>query len=144
MAHVRLSVESDVQDLEGCLRPADLKELKAHRVQAGPVLQVGLAASDPCLSIEHKGRCIAMFGATPVFEEPGMGNVWLLGSDEIKDISIQFLRESRKWLGRVAGGYDVLCNVVHEENELHHKWLKFLGFSFVRREAPWIEFARIF
>jgi hypothetical protein len=26
---------------------------------------------------------------------------------------------------------------------LHHKWLRFLGFNFIRREKPFIEFARI-
>lgn len=144
MAHVRLSVEADVHDLEGRLRHADLVELEAHNIRASAALKVGLVASDPCYTLEHRGRCIAMFGATPVFEEPGMGNVWLLGSDEISEVRITFLRQSHQWLERIAGDYEALSNVVHEDNELHHKWLKFLGFKFIRRRSPWIEFARIF
>jgi hypothetical protein len=144
MPHVRLSVEADVHDLDGRLRHADLIELEAHKIQASSALRVGLAASDPCYTLEHQGRCIAMFGATPAFGEPRMGNVWLLGSDEISEVSTPFLRQSHKWLERIANDYEALSNVVHEDNELHHKWLKFLGFQFIRRRSPWIEFARIF
>ena len=85
-----------------------------------------------------------MFGVTPLFGEPGIGNVWLLGSDEIADISTQFLRQSRKWLSRIAENYEALTNEVHADNTLPHRWLKFWGCKFVRRQAPWIEFARIF
>ena len=104
MALVRLSQESDIEDLEGRMRAADLVELKAHGIQARVALRVG---------------------------------------DEIKDINRQFLRESRTWLERIGSQYELLTNVVHEDNHLHHKWLRFLGFTFIRREKPFIEFARI-
>lgn len=143
VAKVRHSCEADIEDLEGRLRKADLVELKAHGVKARVALRIGLAMSEPCFSIEHEGRCIGMFGVTPEPLEPKVGMIWLLGSDEIKDISTQFLRESRSWLERISSNYELLTNVVHQDNHLHHKWLRFLGFSFVRREAPFIEFARI-
>ncbi len=144
MPRVRLSVEADVHDLEGRLRHADLIELEAHDISASSALKVGLALSDPCYTIEHRGRCIAMFGTTPSFDEPHLGTVWLLGSDEISEITTPFLRQSHKWLDAIAKGYEALTNVVHEDNELHHRWLRFLGFKFIRRRSPWIEFARIF
>lgn len=143
MALVRLAQESDIEDLEGRMRAADLVELKAHGVQARSALRAGLVMSRPCFSIEHKGRCIGMFGVTPEPVDPQTGLVWLLGSDEIQDISRQFLRESRQWLERIGSQYELLTNVVHEDNHLHHKWLRFLGFTFIRREKPFIEFARI-
>jgi hypothetical protein len=143
MATVRYSQESDIEDLEGRLRAADLVELKAHGVTARAALRVGLIQAKPCYSIEHRGRCISMFGVSPDPVDPSTGIVWLLGSDEIQDISKQFLRESRFWLQRIGGHYELLTNVVHEDNHLHHKWLRFLGFSFIRREKPFIEFARI-
>ena len=98
MALVRLSQESDIEDLEGRMRAADLVELKAHGIQARVALRVG---------------------------------------------NRQFLRESRTWLERIGSQYELLTNVVHEDNHLHHKWLRFLGFTFIRREKPFIEFARI-
>ena len=87
-----------------------------------------------------------MFGVTPFFgstKEFRVGQIWLLGSDEIHNIRIQFLRESRHWLEEISESYDLICNVVHEDNELHHKWLKFLGFRFLNHQSPFIEFARI-
>ena len=83
-----------------------------------------------------------MFGVSPHFEE-GIGFIWLLGTDEIKDISWQFLRESREWLEKISSPYKMVCNMVHEENTVHIKWLKFLGFTFLKRTKPFIEFARI-
>ena len=143
MAVVRLSYEADIEDLEGRLRAADLVELKAHRVSARDALRLGLVESKPCYSIEHEGRCVSMFGVTPDPIDPTTGYVWLLGSDDIQDISRQFLRESRSWLDHIGSHYELLTNVVHEDNHLHHKWLRFLGFHFIRREKPFIEFARI-
>ena len=143
MAEVRIARVTDVEDLEGRLRAADLVELKAHGVRGREALSAGLSSSKPCYSIEHEGRCIGLFGATHTEDQPSVGHVWLLGADEIGDISTQFLRESREWLGQISKPYKLVCNVVHEDNELHMRWLKFLGFKFLRREAPFIEFARI-
>jgi hypothetical protein len=143
MALVRHAHEGDVEDLDGRLRAADLKELAAHGVPGRGALFCGLADSSPCYAIEHEGRCIALFGATAHPGDPGIGHVWLLGSDEVQEISFQFLRESKRWLAEISKPYSLVCNVVHEENRLHIRWLKFLGFRFLRREKPFIEFARI-
>ena len=143
MAEVRLACETDVEDLEGRLRAADMVELEAHGTRGRYALTAGLVASNPCFAIEHEGRCIGLFGATRNPDDEDIGYVWLLGDDEIGDISTQFLRESKRWLKEVSKPYKLVCNVVHEDNSLHIKWLKFLGFKFLRREAPFIEFARI-
>ena len=82
-----------------------------------------------------------MFGVAPRDED--IGFIWLLGTDEIKDISWQFLRESREWLEKISSPYKMVCNMVHEENTVHIKWLKFLGFTFLKHTKPFIEFSRI-
>ena len=140
---MRLARESDIEELEGRLRAADLVELAAHGIRGRDSLAVGLAESKPCYAIEHEGRCIALFGVTPNPEDDQIGYIWLLGTDTITDIGMHFLRESRKWVSLVSEPYGLVCNVVHEDNIVHVKWLKFLGFKFLRRVAPFIEFARI-
>ena len=142
MAHVRESVKTDQTDLAPRLREADQVELDAHNVTAELALGMGFTFSKPCLTIEHEGKPIGMFGVTPVDGVDEVGQVWLLGSDEINDIRVQFLRESKRWLTEISKDYEMLCNVVHEGNTLHHRWLKFLGFSFLNHHRPFIEFAR--
>ncbi|MAH44909.1 hypothetical protein CMI37_03720 [Candidatus Pacearchaeota archaeon] len=145
MPQVRLSQAEDCVSLAGQLRSADLKELQAHGVTPEKALTVGYEASTPCYTIEHEGEPVAMFGVSPltVGVPKQTGAVWLLGSDRIKDIRTRFLRESRQWLEEISKPYALLANVVHEENALHIRWLQFLGFTFVRKVSPFIEFARI-
>lgn len=143
MAFVRETRDGDLESLVPRLRAADLLELRAHKVDAETALRQGFEFSSPCFTIEHLDQAIGMFGVAPHSTVPTVGLVWLLGSDEISTIRTRFLRESRRWLKEIEGGYDLLCNVVHEENELHIKWLKFLGFTFINHHSPFIEFVRI-
>jgi hypothetical protein len=145
MAHVRETQDGDLVSLAPSLRAEDLKELEAHKVDAETALRMGMKLSRPCYTIEHNGKPIGMFGSSPHPMVPTVGIVWLLGSDEIasKDVRTRFLRESKEWLDEISTGYDLLCNMVHEENALHIKWLRFLGFNFIRAESPFIEFVRL-
>ena len=144
MAHVRLSVDKDLGHLMHRLRAADLKELQAHKADAETALRHGLKFSQPCYTIEHADCPIGMFGVARHPVIPSVGVVWLLGSEEIGavDVRMRFLRESKEWLDKIGEGFDLLCNVVHEENELHIKWLKFLGFNFIQHNPPFYEFVR--
>ena len=142
MACGREPVDTDPPDLATRLRDADQVELDAHNVTAELALGMGFKFSAPCLTIEHDGKPIGMFGVTPVEGVKEVGQVWLLGSEEINDIRYQFLRESRKWLTDISKDYELLCNVVHEDNVLHHRWLRFLGFRFLNHHSPFFEFAR--
>jgi hypothetical protein len=144
MAFVRESKEGDLESLAPRLRAADMKELQAHRVDAESALRYGFQHSLPCYTIEHLEQVIGMFGVAPHPAVPSAGMVWLLGSDEIgmKGVRTRFLRESRLWLEEIGKDFDLLCNQVHEENELHIRWLKFLGFTFINHKSPFIEFVR--
>ena len=143
MASVRKTLYGDHLDLVDNLRAADLVELRAHNVTPESALRLGYEYSEPCMTILHKRRPIGMFGVTPIRDIERAGSVWLLGSDEISDIRIQFLRESQKWLIEIAKDYSMLCNVVHEDNVLHHRWLRYLQFRKLRHCSPFFEFARI-
>ena len=141
-ALVRPSCEEDCQHLLPNLREADRLEIEAHNADPSIALDLGYQGSDPCMTVEYQSEPIAMFGVTPCIGHEDIGLVWLLGSDKIKDIRIQFLRESREWLDQIGTNYDMLCNVVWEGNTLHHRWLKHLGFRFLSYRSPFYEFAR--
>lgn len=90
-----------------------------------------------------------MFGCVHIEVTPHLayGSIWLLGSEELLDIRMQFLRESRRWLDVVSQGCQLTGNVVHSENIVHVRWIKWLGYSFLRRLVvggqPFLEFAKI-
>lgn len=133
---VRLATAEDVRDLAPRLRIADKAEICASTGERPVVaLARGFADSTPCYTAEFRGRPAAMFGAVPMFIEDSparFGAVWLLGSDDIPLFRRRFLRHSRAWLSRVEAGFDVVGNVVDARNISHIRWLRWLGFRFVR------------
>ena len=89
-----------------------------------------------------------IFGVAPI--EPGVGAIWLLGTDALVRGKWRFLRQSKKWMNHVSDGYDLLFNYVDERNYLHIRWIAWLGFSFIYRhekygveQRPFLEFVRI-
>ena len=44
-----------------------------------------------------------------------------------------FLRHSRPLLTQLFADYDALYNYTYERNTVHHNWLRWLGFVFLRR-----------
>lgn len=82
---------------------------------------------------------------------PSFGSVWMLGTDDIKKHRVNFLRACRASLDKLydEAGKDCLYNYTYSENKLHHAWLKWLGFKFLREvNIPpyghsFIEFVRL-
>jgi len=147
---VRAPRNSDITAIARNLRAEDLAEVTAASGQ-DPVDAIGLgfAYSKPCFVVEFETRPAAIFGVVPT---PGLecfGSVWLLGTNDIPLFSQRFLRDSRRWLEQITVGYDMVGNVVDERNEKHIRWLRWLGFKFVKRHAeyghlglPFLEFVK--
>lgn len=82
---------------------------------------------------------------------PQFGTLWMLGTDAISKHKFTFLRNCRPFLNDLfeSTGMDCFYNYTYSENTLHHAWLKWLGFKFLREvELPpygftFIEFARL-
>ena len=140
--NVRASVQKDIDLIvEAGLREQDQVELNAMDADVRSALEHGIAHSSPsCLTVTVNSLPAAMFGVVPV--QPRCGLVWLLGTDDILKVSTQFLRESKSWLGHISKEYDLVGNVVHESNSVSIRWLKWLGFTFLGKQGPFIEFVR--
>jgi hypothetical protein len=133
---VRPATVDDAVRMSPLVRDEDMAEVAA--ATGSTVLQAlleGLRLSSSCYCLLKERFPVAVFGIAPVEPRPGYGAIWLLGTHEIKDIRWLFLRESRSWLRELEQGYDVIGNVVDARNELHIRWLKWLGFTFIR-EIP--------
>ena len=134
-AIVRDSFPTDPAALAPRLRKADLAELQAvASVAPLDALVASLEASVRPLTVVLDDQPIAMFGAVPMEGEPATAAVWLLGTDDLLEIKWQFLRESKRWLKEIHGPYALLWNYVDARNEVHIKWLQWMGFSFLCRE----------
>jgi hypothetical protein len=149
---VRPSIAADVTDMATRLRTEDQAEIVAASGQPPVVaLGEGFAKSTPCYTVMYNGRPAAMFGIVPSdCTFPRLGNIWLLGTDDINVFSREFLRQSKSWLKTICEGYDLVGNLVDERNDKHVKWLKWLEFKFIRRYdefgalgLPFLEFAKI-
>jgi ribosomal protein S18 acetylase RimI-like enzyme len=142
-AEVRQAEPPDALRMSTRLREADLLEVKAHHLSPFSALWQGIKESRRCFTATLEGEPILIFGIVHAADEPKTGNIWLLGTDDIKKIGFQFLRESPAYIEEMSQGYDLLTNQVHMENELHIKWLKHLGMTFIAVRPPFLEFAKI-
>ena len=81
------------------------------------------------------------------------GVIWMVGTDELtkkKKDRFDLIRKGRKWVDNLLQTQDVLYNCVYAENRSAIKWLKTLGFTFVKfipeyghMKKPFFEFVRI-
>lgn len=139
--------DKDIQSLSQRLREADLREIGAvgHTDPYGALCS---SQEDSLVLVgvdeEDVPHLIFGVGDGPM---PGLGMVWMMASDSIQDHWVQVLRETRPWVQRLGAGYNVLANMVHADNALHIRWLKWAGFVFLRKVEfnghQFYEFAKI-
>jgi len=149
-AYVRKSIQSDVDYLKDNLRPEDAEEVRFSHGGSEQALQLGLDQSEECwtIIIEDTEEIAGMYGVGRIDELTG--SVWLLTSPHITKIWLPFLRGSREWAAKLNDKYPVLTNAVDEEYKLAINWLRFSGFTFIKRHQTWggnnrpfLEFVRI-
>jgi hypothetical protein len=148
----RPTTREDCLYLADHLRPEDVSELEAGGYTPALALLFGLKNSTLCLTLIDPKTNLpgAIVGVGPSrFDK--VGQIWLLGSKAIENNSVTFVRNSKKVLDVLfeASGYEALYNYTHKPNTLHHKWLKWLGFVFLRemkrlpKDEPFYEFVRL-
>ena len=138
--YVRPAVLKDVSAVADRMRTEDINELKAG-IGACPKggLLYAYFMSKPCLTVVSRhGHLMAMAGVVP--ESQTTGRIWLLGCQSIVDDSIDkrwFLRHSKQVLAQWQKTYPLLFNVVDARNEVHVKWISWLGFTFIKKHLHW-------
>ena len=148
MAHYRAAIKKDVAELSAKMRKADAEEVMASSgLTPFEALTKGFEMSKG-LSIIHKDELIGMFGVAKIGED--IGSPWMLGSDKIPQIKKDLLTQALEWVIKTNKEYPLLVNYVDVRNKVAIRWLKFLGFNFVRKiphhgvgRVPFYEFVRI-
>ena len=147
MAIVRPSILTDVSVVAENMRKEDVDEVRA---QTGACPKGGLLyayfMSKPCLTVVSRhGHLMAMGGVVP--EGENIGRIWLLGCQSMVDDSIDrrwFLRKSKEKLAEMQSLYPLLFNMVDARNEVHVKWIDWLGFTFIKKHLNWGPESRMF
>lgn len=149
MAHYRPAIILDCDDLAPRMRAQDAKEVwHSHGMTPFEALSFSfMRAVEANTIISDDGEIIGMFGVGQF--APNVGIPWLLASDGLPKVAKEFIPQSQQWIERVHERYDLLFNYVYANNTTSIRWLKWLGFSFIRKiddfgtnPAPFIEFAR--
>lgn len=149
---VQSATLADAKELEGKLRKADRRELE--ELTGKPALrslQMAVLLGGPAWSLRaHNGDLAGILSVVP--HGASRGIVAMSGTTLIEQHRTSFLRGSRDVLRHLDRnyGFDTLLNVCDARNEVHVRWLRWLGFSIIRRietygdtGVPVYEFARI-
>ena len=152
--YVREATWADLPILSADLRAADIAEIKAFSGNtpegaiAGALntLDSGGRALVACLP---NGIPAAIFGVAPSVK-PGVGIVWMVATNQFQSLSRQFLREGREALMDLCEGYRLIFNFTDARNSVHHRWIKWMGFTIIKRHEalghaglPFLEFVKI-
>ena len=129
--HLRLATEVDCIYLSENLREEDIQEIKAVTGLSPPLLSLlcGLKMSSvPLVICNADCKPVAMLGVVP---NGLIGFIWMVGTDDLKKISLSFLRNSKDVCDVLKGKHQILHNYVDKRNKLHINWLKWMGFSII-------------
>ncbi len=152
MSSIRPATVQDAVQIAPLLREADRQEIEAAVGVADPrlVLPEAVRTSAEAYAAGPDGAdpCI-LYGVQTVYGEPGLGLIWMVCTPTILSHQIEFLRASKRHLEELNTRFPLLFNRADERNTAHLKWLRWLGFSMLRRVPhgaaglPFIEFARL-
>jgi hypothetical protein len=92
------------------------------------------------------GELVACWGIAARTESEGAP--WLLATDALdhKEVRRAFVRHGAEEMNRLTDGFRYLWNLVHRENGLARRWLRFMGFEFrdpkeyVISDEPFVRF----
>lgn len=103
------------------------------------------ASTDPICYLTRSNEVGGLAGV--VDEGSGIGRVWLLCTEAVRDNPVTFYRTAREWIASLH--YTMLHNVADPRNKLHLKLLHKLGFkklSYVTvgpNKRTYVEFAKL-
>lgn len=117
------------------MREEDVAEVRAQSgATPGQALLLAYLRSELCMSmISRHGNVIGMWGVVP--EGDKVGRIWMLGTQAMLDDSQDrrtFLRQSKDMLRELHHRFALLFNEVDARNTVHIRWLRWMGFTFVR------------
>ena len=129
------------------LRKEDREELEGMDLNPRH-LPFGVVASDHTIAFFSKEGVIAGVAGV-VTVEKGIGQIWMLCTEESHKEPIRMVRSAKRWIKEIESNYRLLWNLADARNHVHHKLLKHLGFRALRevpvgsKQLPYYEVVRL-
>ena len=129
---------SDIPHLAENLREADLQEIEAS-FGGSPALslEIGIKGGEARVACLPSGLPAAIYGVTPLHTDDTIGVIWMVATKDFHLLHRQFLRESRKEIADLCKGYRLVFNYTDARNSVHHRWIKWAGFTIIKRHEEW-------
>jgi hypothetical protein len=146
----RLATPEDIADVVSRLRTADIEECKAmYGITPHDFFTYcGYDPDNTYVIFNAAGVNVALAGVG--VRGDGSAAIWMVATEDLENHQIEFLRYSRTFIEEVSRPFTYTFNWVHAQNEVHIKWLKWCGFTFIRLHEkygasgePFYEFIRI-
>lgn len=133
---IRPPTMDDIEHIATNMRKADAEECEAGGFTPFGALAHSIGSSIVCKVVLAPDtlQAGAIMGVCPGFS-PSWGAIWLLGTDDIQRHRVPFLRRSKQVLADLytETEKEVFYNYSYVENHVHHAWLRWLGFKFIRK-----------
>lgn len=136
----------DALKIAPLLREKDHREIEAASGNTPEVslAQAFAAPGERIIAETTGGEPILLAGVAPT--HPKVAAIWMLGTPLLEHYALPQIREGRRMIEKWHRTYPLLWNAAWQDNDLHVRWLKLLGFNFIRRFAhrghTFVEFAR--
>lgn len=151
MITIRRAKVADAISLAPRLRSADRDEIKAALgMTPEAALPLFIQGNYVWAGVDPSGEVFGLFGIDPVHNNPYLGIVWMVTSPAIMAHRRELIRLAPKWLKRLHRVRPLIGNHIDARNTTHIRWLKRMGFSFLRthpefgvEKRPFHEFARL-
>tara|TARA_R110002051_G_scaffold116198_1_gene189403 strand:+ start:410 stop:877 length:468 start_codon:yes stop_codon:yes gene_type:complete len=131
---VRDVEEGDDLDLYRELRVDDMLEIIGLDQHPWTAVSFSAKISDKAYTIAtHDDRMVGMFGVSST-HVPAVGCIWMLGTDRVRPIRLDFVKNCKYWVGELMGDHRCLINKVSTSNKISMRWLKWLGAEFLREQ----------
>lgn len=139
-AYVRNLTRADIDHLAENLRERDVAELDAQSgLTPRKALEMALVFAKECRVIyDGNDVPIGVYGVSDT-NIKGLGSIWMMATPDLLKHQRQFLRECREGISDISQGYSCVFNYTDARNTVHHKWLKWCGFTFINKRE---EFGR--
>ena len=122
--------ETWLETIAANLRQSDVEEVKASSaLPPRDALFASHALSTHAYVVHsQEGGPIAVFGAAP-HPLPGVGIVWMLGTDGIRGEAYSIAKQTRPYLDELNAAYPILWNFIDARNSVSMRWLRWGGFK---------------